>query len=94
MPTVNKSGNNEDIHLLCKKIHMKFHEIKHLNKKLDKFMTENFDYSEQTNINDLYDKLEETEYYFDELIYNYEKIKPLINLARQLNYEINKKMEN
>lgn len=94
MPKDNESQNNEEMNILCNKILLKFNEIKYLNHKLDKFLMENFNYIENSNINEIFEKLEETEYYFDELIYNYEKVKPLINIARRINCEMNKRVNN
>lgn len=85
-----KLETNEDVDVLCKKILIKFQEIKYLNHKLDNYLSNKFDCFDKSNTDELFEKLEETEYYFDELIYNYEKIKPLITIARKMNYEKNK----
>jgi hypothetical protein len=79
-----------DMNNLCLKINLKFREITHVNHKLDKYLINNYDNLQIIEINDLFDKLEETEYYFDELIYLYDEIKPLIKQARIMKYKINK----
>lgn len=86
-----KEENISEINMnhLCLKINMKFCEITHMNHKLDKFLIKNYDFSQELEIHNLFEKLEETEYYFDELIYTYEQIKPLIKEARLIKCKMN-----
>lgn len=73
----NETTNEKDIHLLA---YYKFKLLKRLNENIVKFL-ENGDIKEVS-----LDLLEETEYYFDEMIHEYNEIKPLMKKLRTMNY--------
>lgn len=75
-----KELSNNDLHLL---VYYKFQLIKRLNENIVKFL-------ENAKMQDIsMDVLEETEYYFDEMIHEYNEIKPLMKKLRLLNFNKN-----
>lgn len=73
----NEITNEKDICLLA---YYKFKLLKRLNENIVKFL-------EKGDIKEVsLDLLEETEYYFDEMIHEYNEIKPLMKKLRNMNY--------
>jgi len=73
----NETTNEKDMELAT---YYKFKLLKRLNENIVKFL-------EKNDIKEIsLDLLEETEYYFDEMIHEYNQIKPLMKKLRTLNY--------
>jgi len=73
----NETTNEKDMQLAT---YYKFKLLKRLNENIVKFL-------EKNDIKEIsLDLLEETEYYFDEMIHEYNQIKPLMKKLRTLNY--------
>jgi len=69
--------NQKDMHL---SVYYKFKLLKRLNENIVEFL-------KKSDIKDVsLDLLEETEYYFDELMHEYNEIKPLMKKLRRINY--------
>lgn len=69
--------NQKDMHL---SVYYKFKLLKRLNENIVEFL-------KKSDIKDVsLDLLEETEYYFDELMHEYNEIKPLMKKLRSINY--------
>ena len=83
MISENKSNDTKEKTDLDLTVYYKFQMIKRLNINIINFL-------ENVKMHDIsMDVLEETEYYFDEMIHEYNEIKPLMKKLRLINYENN-----
>jgi hypothetical protein len=83
MITENKTNDRKEKMELDLTLYYKFQMIKRLNVNIINFL-ENVKMQEIS-----LELLEETEYYFDEMIHEYNEIKPLMKKLRLINYENN-----